>query len=310
VALTWAAPSSDGGAPVTNYRVYRGTSPGGEAFLNDAGSTVAYTDRGLVCGQAYYYRVSAMNAAGEGPKSDESSATPVTVPGPPRFLVATAAGRQVSLRWWSPFDDGGSLVTGYRVHRGTAAGGETFLTAVGNLLTYVDSSVAVGVTYYYQVSAVNAAGEGERSAEARTTVANEPPVCAVQAPGEGDILFGTHSVSGTAQDPDGTVQRVEVRIDNGIWVAASGTDTWSYGWDTRNVTDGVHTIHARAYDGMVYSEEATVTIVVRNTVPPPPAETPVWQQAWFWVLIIVLAGGAVVAYRYMQKKPRGKEPED
>ncbi|OGS49976.1 MAG: hypothetical protein A3K65_07400 [Euryarchaeota archaeon RBG_16_68_12] len=310
VALTWAAPSSDGGSPVTNYRVYRGTSPGGETFLNDVGSTLAYTDRGLVCGQAYYYRVSATNAAGEGPMSDESSATPVTVPGPPRFLVATAAGRQVTLSWWSPVDDGGSPVTGYRIHRGTAAGGETFLTAVGTLLTYVDASVAVGVTYSYQVSAVNTAGEGQRSAEARATVANPPPVCAIQTPGGDDTVFGTHSITGTAQDPDGTVQRVEVRIDNGAWIAASGTDTWSYGWNTRSASDGVHTVHARAYDGMAYSEEATVTVVVRNAALPPPVETPVWQQAWFWALVVVIGGGAVVAYRLMQKRTRGKEPEE
>ena len=38
-----------------------------------------------------------------------------------------------------------------------------FLTTVGNVLTYTDSGLTTGVTYYYQVSAVNSEGEGPRS---------------------------------------------------------------------------------------------------------------------------------------------------
>jgi hypothetical protein len=30
VKLSWSAPSSDGGSPITSYNIYRSTTPGGE----------------------------------------------------------------------------------------------------------------------------------------------------------------------------------------------------------------------------------------------------------------------------------------
>lgn len=76
VTLGWEAPGSDGGSPVTGYKVYRGTSSGGETWLATLGNVTSYNDTGLTNGTTYYYRVGASNAAGEGKPSPERSATP------------------------------------------------------------------------------------------------------------------------------------------------------------------------------------------------------------------------------------------
>ena len=74
ILLTWSAPKDAGTAAVTGYKVYRGTAPGAEMFLVSVGNTTHFSDDGLTSGTTYYYRVSAVSAAGESPKSNEDSA--------------------------------------------------------------------------------------------------------------------------------------------------------------------------------------------------------------------------------------------
>jgi titin len=174
VDLTWSAPASDGGSPITNYTIYRGLSSGGEAFLVQIGNVLTHTDLGLTNGVTYYYEVSAVNAIGEGPLSNEASATPATIPSAPSSLVATPGNGQSILTWSAPGSDGGAPITNYRVHRGLSPGGEAFLVQIGNVLTYTNLGLTNGVTYYYEVSAVNAIGEGPLSNEASATPATVP----------------------------------------------------------------------------------------------------------------------------------------
>src|SRR5205807_1792199 len=100
---------------------------------------------------------------------------PPTPPSAPQNLAATGGNAQVTLTWQAPASDGGSPLTNYKIYRGLAPTTETLLTTVGNVLTYTDTAVTNGVAYYYQVSAVNAAGEGPRSNEASATPSPPPP---------------------------------------------------------------------------------------------------------------------------------------
>src|SRR6266550_4884401 len=208
VTLTWQAPASNGGSPITNYRIYRGLSPGTETLLTTVGAVTSYTDTAVTNGVTYYYQVSAVNNAGEGPKSNEASATPSAVPPPPtppsapQNLAATGGNAQVTLTWQAPASDGGSPITNYKIYRGVAPSTETLLTTVGNVLTYTDGAVTNGLTYYYQVSAVNGPGEGAKSNEASATPnAPPPPPTPPSAPQNLAATGGNAQVTLTWQAP-------------------------------------------------------------------------------------------------------------
>jgi len=186
VALAWQAPSSDGDSPVTNYRIYRGTAAGTESLLAEIGNVSSYTDAGLMNGVTYYYEVSAVNAVGEGPRSNEISATPATIPAAPWTLGGTPGDRLFALTWQVPSSDGGSPITNYRIYRGTSSGGELYLTTIGDVHTYADLGVTNGEMYYYQVSALNAIGEGPMSNEVSGTPATTPTGPLVFPPLAGD----------------------------------------------------------------------------------------------------------------------------
>src|SRR5437773_738408 len=100
---------------------------------------------------------------------------PPTPPSAPQSLAATGGNAQVTLTWQAPASDGGSPITNYRIYRSLSPRTETLLTPVGAVTTYTHSAVTNGVTYYYQVSAVNNVGEGPRSNEASATPSAPPP---------------------------------------------------------------------------------------------------------------------------------------
>jgi fibronectin type 3 domain-containing protein len=163
VDLTWGAPSEDGGVPITGYRVYRGTSPGTETRLILLGNVTTYVDSPLTNGQAYYYKVSAINTAGEGPLSDEVLTTPAGVPSAPLDFEAVAGDAAVNLSWAAPaYAGAGTLV--YHLFRNDSQ----IWTGTG--LAYSDLAVSNGITYSYKVSANNSMGWGANS----TTVLATP----------------------------------------------------------------------------------------------------------------------------------------
>lgn len=71
-SVTFTAPASNGGSPITGYRVT--SSPGG---ITATGSASPINVTGLTAAQAYTFTVAAQNAVGFGPESAPSnSATP------------------------------------------------------------------------------------------------------------------------------------------------------------------------------------------------------------------------------------------
>ncbi|MBX3283781.1 MAG: fibronectin type III domain-containing protein, partial [Actinobacteria bacterium] len=116
--VTWLAPASDGGAPITGYVVtpyVGGTAQSPRTFGTTANSQVV---TGLTNGTSYTFRVAAINPTGTGTQSDPSNAvTPAvnSVPGAPTVGSVTPGDRQVTVTWTPPTDTGGLPLTGYAI---------------------------------------------------------------------------------------------------------------------------------------------------------------------------------------------------
>ncbi len=171
VHLSWSAPASDGGAPISGYTVYRGTAAGAEDMASPVGTstTTSFDDTtSLTTGTTYYYVVTATNTAGEGPRSNEASATVTAgVPGEPTLTAQVQSGAKVLLSWTVP-PDGGSPITKYVVVRNSVRLVTLSASPTGPT-SYTDATPPSGAVTY-QVKAVNAIGSGPLSSKVTVTV--------------------------------------------------------------------------------------------------------------------------------------------
>ena len=89
IDLSWSAPSSDGGAAITGYRIEVSESGSTWSDLEaDTGSTTtSYSHTGLTAGTTRHYRVSAIDSNGTGRPSNVASATTTPAPADPCLEV-------------------------------------------------------------------------------------------------------------------------------------------------------------------------------------------------------------------------------
>jgi hypothetical protein len=74
-----------------------------------------------------------------------------------------------------------------------------------------------------------------------------PPTASFTSLTNGATITGLFFISGSASDNVG-VQKVELRIDGGNWIAVNGTTGWNYNFNSPNFLNGLHVIDVRATD--------------------------------------------------------------
>ncbi len=243
IDLSWTAPTSDGGAAISGYRIEVSTN-GGSSFsqLVASHSTTSYSHTGLTAGTARHYRVRAINSVGNSGWSNTANATTATptatVPGVPTSLTATASGQTIiNLSWTAPASDGGAAISGYRIEVSTN-GGSSFsqLVASQSGTSYSHTGLTAGTARHYRVRAINSVGNSGWSNTANATTA------AATAPGAPTSLTATASgqtiinLSWTAPTSDGGAAisgyRIDVSTDGGTnfsqLVASHSTTSYSH----------------------------------------------------------------------------------
>ena len=160
--LTWSAPSSDGGSPITDYTIEVSANSGVSwTTVSDGASTAtSATVTGLVNGSTYVFRIAASNAYGTSSFSTQSTDTFIAgPPGVPTGLGASPGNGQVGLAWNAPVDTGGSPITDYVIEYSTDnASWLVFADGTSTATSTTKTGLSNGTLYYFRASAVNAAG--------------------------------------------------------------------------------------------------------------------------------------------------------
>lgn len=166
ITITWQPPAENTHSrPVVEYRLWRSEN-GGPLLFAGSSTALSYRDADVNASRSYVYRVQARDASGTSSLSDLSTVAPPRVPTAPRSPTATAGpgAGQLTLRWLPPADAGGAEVYAYRLSRSTSSLGPfTPVTDVAGT-SYLDSGLGNGRTWWYRLTALNAAGESPSTA--------------------------------------------------------------------------------------------------------------------------------------------------
>jgi hypothetical protein len=198
-------------------------------------------------------------------------------PSQPQNLKANSGNAQVVLTWSLPATDGGAAITGYKIYKATSSNQETPTFSLGNVLTYTDNAVTNGQTYYYYITAINAAGESTSSTEVSATP-TAPIIKSMTIDVKTDKTTysrgQTVSISVTAGDSaNGTpINKATVKVtindpnNRALWTGSSATNlnglsTFTYKLNNA-ATRGTYTITATVtYSGYsTGSDKTTFTV--------------------------------------------------
>ena len=196
VTVNWAASSG-----ANFYTVYRSTlfDNGGGAsnvlgtvVLNNTNVATSFIDTAVTDGSTYRYFITATSAAGT--STNSPAATAVPLPAPPASAPGSLSGDFVRVNAvldWSPVPG----AVGYIIRRGTNVAGPFPYVQNITPTTFTDTGLNVGNTYYYQISAVNAAGV---SAGGAVTVVPPPlaPISLSAFPGNAQVVLSWTAVPG------------------------------------------------------------------------------------------------------------------
>ena len=204
--LNWAAPSFNGGAPVTDYIVEYSKDKGlAWAIFDDGVSpSTSSTVSALINGTSYILRVTALNLMGASPVSGNSSdMIPAAKPTAPANVTVAPGQGQVQLSWSAASSDPSSPITDYVVQWSVNSGVAwmTLNDSIAAATETVATGLTNGVGYIFRVAAVNAVGVGAYSTQSAAVTPRTVPGSPSSAMGTAGN--GTVKLTWTAPVSDG-----------------------------------------------------------------------------------------------------------
>jgi len=183
VTVSWTAPTSDGGTPITAYVVTPYLNAVPQSPIIAGGSATTVTLNGLTGAGSYTFTVAAVNAIGTSLISDYSGSIYPGVPGTPGNVTAIPGDQQVVVAWTPPAPSPSSSttspdVTGYVVTTylsGQSVAQQTMDLSSTATHAVVSQGITDGIPYTFAVAAFNPAGQGATSPQTAAVIAGASP---------------------------------------------------------------------------------------------------------------------------------------
>ena len=256
VTLSWSAPADDGGAAITDYQVEYNDGLGWQIFADGISATTEANVTGLTNGLNYSFRVAAMTLVGPGNVAELGPVMPFGSPTAVTGLQATAGVEQVALTWIAPASDGGQAIGVYTIEYALSETGPwAVFTGDSNTtdLTALVGPLQKQTTYFFKVTAINAAGSGPAS-----TVVSATPTGTLDAPS--GLVFTPDPTDGSLQlnwtapaNPNALAVTYEVRFRpvGGSWIPFVESNASDTAVDIAGLPRGVnHEFQVRAVNGV------------------------------------------------------------
>ncbi|MBW4033519.1 MAG: hypothetical protein HIU88_12800 [Acidobacteria bacterium] len=280
LSATFAAPSNDGGSPITSYQYSTDAGATWRTRTDGAGaaSPVVITTKSsdgttpLSNGVTYYVELRAVNAIGVGNASAVASGIATTSPSQPTITAVTPSNDSVGVNFTAG-SNGGSAITGYEY---TTDSGSTWLSTGTLGTSFVISGLSNGTAYPVQVRAVNSVGAGVPSTAVTGTPVGLPGRASIDGVVRSNQTL-TASV-GLVDDGGSPVTAWQYSTDGGVsWTTASGTvsplmlTVLSSDGTTRLANGTGYALQVRAVTTVGTGPASATTIVAPASAPAAPS---------------------------------------
>ena len=211
------------------------------------------------------------------------------------LLAFPALAGQASLAW----DASAAPATGYYLYHGVAPRTYTSQINVGNQTTYTVPNLTAGQTYFFAVTAYDAAQhESSFSNEASVTIAAPAPTQTALASSANPVIVGatvTFTASVTGSAPTGTVNF----LDGGTSITGCAARNLAGSGNTRTATcttsglsSGTHSIVA-SYSGDATNATSTSAMLSQLVEAPSPTFADVPAEYWAFAAIEAVAYNSI-----------------
>ena len=182
IKIAWTPNDDFPGLPITNYLLFidnQGNGVFGSAVYHTGLTTLEYTFTGLTDEAEYGIKIQAENKIGSGDSSNIIKMIVAEVPSASSAPVMDSSTlKSISVAWSPPSDNGGRLITGYKIYMNNFFSDKFNLVYDGSftpsVFSYTQQNLIPGQPYRFKESEINRVGEGSVSSSGTFYSAETP----------------------------------------------------------------------------------------------------------------------------------------